>query len=145
MRIFDSLCVERDLCETALSILRSRTAYSGDSYNWWSFKPPGYRDWLESDPIEQVARQVIAIDRATQQGLAQIPDERVVRVSYEDFCRDPTPSLKLIGEKMLGDNQALLGENFVRSEISSVREKKDVSETKKRMRQALEDYSQIVD
>jgi hypothetical protein len=43
----------------------------------------------QDDPIEFAARQVIEMEKQIDFALQQIPDERLTRWSYEDFCADP--------------------------------------------------------
>lgn len=77
---------------TAQSLLRARERYFGRRDEWYSIQPPEY-SWLqERDPIEQVAGQVYCTARGLAMGLAQLPLEQVLTLSYEQFCAGPGES-----------------------------------------------------
>ena len=82
------LIVERGLPDVAVSVLRARYKNQGNAAAWWSAKPPNYEALKNLTPAEQVAGQVIALRERMEQDLAALP-ERVLRVHYEDFCREP--------------------------------------------------------
>jgi hypothetical protein len=91
--------LQRDSFAVAQSILESRVRYAGSRGAWWSFKPPEYRDWLELDPIDQVAAQVVYTKRAISEGLSKLEDHRKLVVNYAEFCEDPALIYKKISEK----------------------------------------------
>jgi hypothetical protein len=74
--------------------LEARIRQHGDITEWYSFRIREYDELSEMDPLESVAGQIAAIRRSIDSGLASIPDERKVQVSYEAFCHDPQPYLE---------------------------------------------------
>lgn len=81
--------ISRDLFYVAQSILESRERYSGSREGWWSFKPPGYQDWLALSPIEQVAAQAVYTHKAVEEGISCLPEERKMHIAYAQLCSDP--------------------------------------------------------
>lgn len=90
------LIVERDLNDVALSILRGRYKNLRDASQWWSVRPPDYQAIKDLQPAEQVARQVISLNQRLASDLKQINQERILRVSYEDFCIHPDMLINLL-------------------------------------------------
>jgi len=93
------ISIQRDLFEVAQSILICRERYSGSRKGWWSFKPPQYKEWLDLSPIEQVAAQSVYTQKAVADGMAAIPSDRKLELSYVDFCASPTEVYDQIREK----------------------------------------------
>lgn len=91
--------VERDVADNAESLLHARREFSGDENAWYSFKPPGYEHVLPLAPPQQVAWQVMATNSAIRDGISAIPRERVITVSYENFCTSPQSLLDEIADK----------------------------------------------
>ncbi len=91
--------VERDTADNARSLLDARREFAGTETDWYSFKPPGWRDVLSLSPPEQTAWQVLATNAALKQGAAKIAPERVCRVTYEQFCTAPQKLLTDIAER----------------------------------------------
>ncbi len=91
--------VQRDIADNAQSLLAARREFSGSEAAWYSFKPPGYEQVLSLTPPQQTAWQVLATNAAIQQGAAAIPQERVVHVSYEQFCAAPGSLLQEISDR----------------------------------------------
>lgn len=96
---FFCVSIQRDLFEVAQSILICRERYSGSRKEWWSFKPPQYNEWLDLSPIEQVAAQAVYTQKAVADGMASIPSDRKLEVSYADFCANPSRIYSQIHEK----------------------------------------------
>lgn len=96
---FFCVSIKRDLFEVAQSILICRERYSGSRKGWWSFRPPQYKDWLELSPIEQVAAQAVYTQKAVADGIASIPSDRKLELSYADFCTSPNLIYNQIREK----------------------------------------------
>lgn len=90
------LYVERSFAANAASLVRAREMFSGDENQWYSFKPPGYERVLHLDPNCQATWQVMATNQAIDVGLAEIPQSRVFRVTYDNFCRNPQSLLNEI-------------------------------------------------
>ena len=83
------LVVERELPEVAASLLRGRSELPGDSSDWLSVKPTNYEALAGLSPLEQVAGQVVALQEELASELRRLPDDRVLRVTYGEFCRKP--------------------------------------------------------
>jgi hypothetical protein len=81
------------------SLLRARLDYFGDIRAWYSFRPPEFFELRDKDPYEQVAGQIYYTNRAIEAELASINSARVLKVSYEDFCKSPERFFKEIIEK----------------------------------------------
>ena len=93
--------VTRDPLYNAQSLLESRLNYFGTIETWYSFKPPEYRTLKNCNPCTQVAGQVFFTNEAISRGLASIDPARWMRVSYEDFCKNPEEVFSAIGEKFV--------------------------------------------
>ncbi len=93
------ILVERDPVDNAISILKGREERFGDRSHWWSIRPPGYEKWLNLSYYEQIARQVIEINKLHQAAIEEnkIP---VVTVKYSELCDSPGEILSLIEEKL---------------------------------------------
>jgi hypothetical protein len=91
--------IQRDLFYVAQSVLESRERYSGNREGWWSFKPPGYHDWLALSPIEQVAAQVVYTEQAVIEGMNKLPAERKINIEYSEFCMNPGAVYDDLAEK----------------------------------------------
>jgi hypothetical protein len=87
---FVFISIKRDVFQVAQSILMCRERYAGNRNAWWSFKPPQYLEWLEMSPIEQVAAQSVYTQKAVSDGMAVIPSNRKLEISYADFCANPS-------------------------------------------------------
>ena len=86
---FIYVSIKRDLSDIAKSILLCRERYTGSREHWWSFRPPGYRQWLKLRPAEQVALQAYHTQAAVDQGMLSVHRGRSLEVSYESFCNAP--------------------------------------------------------
>jgi hypothetical protein len=83
------LLVERDLQNVALSVLRGRYKNLSDPRQWWSVKPPNYLNLKDLPVVEQVAYQLISLQKKMEVDLSMISPERTLRVAYEQFCHNP--------------------------------------------------------
>lgn len=81
--------VTRDVVYNAQSLLLARERFFGDPASWYSFKPEEYHVLKGMDPLEQVVGQVHFTNKAINEGLLDISSERVIRLTYEDFCANP--------------------------------------------------------
>jgi hypothetical protein len=105
--MFVFLSVKRDLFSIAQSILLARQRYCGSRQGWWSFRPPGYRDWLTLDPCAQVAAQAVATQQAIDAGLRAVPPTRQIDVPYEEFCRAPNATYAMLRDCLSGLGESL--------------------------------------
>lgn len=101
-RLYERSCflfVQRRVEANADSLVRARKDYFGDEQQWYSFRPPGYENVVGLDPYHQAAWQVMRTNEAIEDGLAQVPAERVFRVAYEKFCENPRSLLETISAR----------------------------------------------
>jgi LPS sulfotransferase NodH len=89
--------IERELTYCAQSILQARRDRYGDEAQWWSVRPRGHQDWVDLDPEEQVARQVMDLSNHLTRSCAVLPG-RHLRLAYEGLTRDPWSALGMIAE-----------------------------------------------
>ena len=85
------------------SILLAREAYYGSRQLWWSSKPREYEFLKEMDTYHQIAGQAYYTEKAIQEGLQSVPDERQITVSYEAFCAEP----EVVYQDLVGKYAAL--------------------------------------
>jgi hypothetical protein len=79
----------RDEPDNVVSLLGHRSVVAGDPREWISVRPPEY-EWLrELSPVEQVSGQVHFTNQRILRQLAEFPAERVLRLSHDEFCREP--------------------------------------------------------
>lgn len=103
--------IRRDPLECARSILACRKERYGSYEAWWSLKPSTWPFGGQSDPVAQVAHQVIDGRRELELELAAPPVHAIV-IEYADLCRTPRESLERIrsGLAALGAELPLLGD-----------------------------------
>lgn len=83
------LVVERKLQDVALSVIRGRYASLNDPREWWSVKPPSHEELKHLPVTEQVARQLISLREKMERDFSNVPAEKILRVKYEQFCKNP--------------------------------------------------------
>lgn len=90
--------IKRSPASTVASILRSRRLYCGNEEGWWSFKPPGYHEWLAWSPVEQVAAQVLTMRSCINQSLRNLKSDpaRYIEIDHEAFCESPSETADAI-------------------------------------------------
>lgn len=81
--------LRRDPFFNAQSLLKARMKYYRDRNEWYSFKPPEYKQLQFGDPYYQVAGQVHYTNAAVMKGLSDIHPDRWIGIDYETFCRYP--------------------------------------------------------
>jgi len=81
--------IERDPICVVQSILEARVKQYGSESVWWSVRPRDHARWAELPAIEQVCRQVRDITGAIDSALANVPTDRVHRVTYAELIADP--------------------------------------------------------
>ncbi|HEY7028351.1 MAG TPA: sulfotransferase [Gemmatimonadales bacterium] len=92
------LCLTREPVFLARSLLRGRLDIHGREDLAYGLMPP---TGDSADPIENVCRQVIYLEQLGLKQQASIGPARFRLISYEDFCRDPGATLKLVAEEIL--------------------------------------------
>jgi len=86
--------VRRSLPHVVHSILRARREVHGDVSRWWSVVPANAASWSVLDPVEQVVRQVRAIEAALDAAEAALPPGTLYTMTYEDLAADPDRALR---------------------------------------------------
>ncbi len=81
--------IRRDPRHNVQSLLQAREKYYGTRDKWYSARPHQFDELSRKDPIRQVAGQVFHTRQTIERDLAELPDERWLRVEYEDFCANP--------------------------------------------------------
>ncbi|TVU91622.1 sulfotransferase [Vreelandella titanicae] len=81
--------IRRDPIFNIQSALEARQRQYGDINAWYSFKIKEYPRLKDLNPLESVARQISAINRSVEQGIAALPDNKKLVIQYEDFCQRP--------------------------------------------------------
>ncbi|MGM0953486.1 MAG: sulfotransferase [Pseudomonadota bacterium] len=81
--------IRRDPIFNIQSALEARKRQYGDIHTWYSFKIKEYPKLKQLDPLESVAGQIIAINKAIEEGMASLDDHKKLLVQYEEFCRNP--------------------------------------------------------
>lgn len=89
------------------SILEARRRFFGDERRWYSVKPPEYDELLPLDPYHQVAGQVHHVRRRLDAGLAHAGPDRVVRMTYDDFCANPKGLYDAIVDRLAGQGHRI--------------------------------------
>lgn len=90
--------IRREARDTALSLLRMRRSLLGDERGWASLRPRGVPD--DAPPWEQVAAQVVLLERTIERAAARLGPGRVLPVRYERLCADPAGVLADVRELM---------------------------------------------
>ena len=88
--------IVRDGRAVAYSIMRSRQKHSNQ---YWSTKPPGWRDLLQRPMLEACALQWKMIVEHVLNSAQSLPPDQYLETKYEDFIQRPAETLKFIGNK----------------------------------------------
>lgn len=100
------LRMRRDPVDTAVSLLGLRERMLGDREAWASLRPREHA-WLAGRGVhEQVAGQVLFLDRAIERGLEHVDPARVLDVPYERLCADPRGVLAAVSALVPGADLA---------------------------------------
>jgi LPS sulfotransferase NodH len=83
------LHLKRDPAMVAQSIYLVRTSIQANR-DWYGVRPPEYAELLKSDIYTQIAGQIRFTDQHLDEQLAGLPEECVLRTTYESFCSDPS-------------------------------------------------------
>ena len=86
----------RDGRAVAYSIMRARQKHS-DQY--WSTKPPGWRDLLHRPMLDACALQWKMIVENALNSAQNLPRGQYLEVKYEDFVERPAATLKFVGKR----------------------------------------------
>lgn len=89
------LVVERNTEDVALSILRARKLTHGDYNIWFSVKPRNYEQIKNLSIPEQIYYQIKDITLCINESIKKLSEDRVRKIKYEDFCKEPESVLNL--------------------------------------------------
>ncbi|PKL75792.1 MAG: hypothetical protein CVV27_13570 [Candidatus Melainabacteria bacterium HGW-Melainabacteria-1] len=81
--------LRRDPLFVAASVLQAKRKLYGTIDEWFSFRSDEYEQLITRSPYEQVAGQIHYTDAAIARGLAALPTDRKLVVSYDRFCENP--------------------------------------------------------
>jgi hypothetical protein len=95
------LVVLRDLADVAISIFRARRSRAEGSTAWWSVRPRDFAGLENLPVVEQVAQQVVRLDRQLRAEIRTLPESRVLFLQYERFCETP--------EELIGRVRSAIG------------------------------------
>ena len=90
------LIVERNLADVALSIHRARYRNLADPNKWWSVKPENYELLRHLSVPQQIAGQLISLQQRMTCDLEYINSQRIIRIQYETFCKNPEAIIDLL-------------------------------------------------
>ncbi len=94
--------LQREPAYVVQSMLAGRQKQYGSEEIWYSFKPPEYIRLKNLPPVEQVAEQIYAIRKATDEGIARVNPSRALTIQYEEFCQNPATIWAALIEKFAG-------------------------------------------
>ena len=92
--------IRRDPFQTAVSLIESRSSFLGSSREWFSLKPLGYQGLQSRSVEEQVAFQVMAINRRVRDAFESIDSGRVFDTEYESLCLDPVSVMNAVRDML---------------------------------------------
>jgi hypothetical protein len=90
--------VSRDALATAQSILSARASYRQDRDcaktenpvdEWLFIDSEDFAPFHDKPYLEQIANQVFHTENILEQDLSTLSADRILRIGYQDFCRDP--------------------------------------------------------
>ena len=90
--------VHRDHFLTAQSILRGRETYFGDRTHWFSVRPREYDLIKSHEPVRQICEQLYYLSEEMDRATQKIGGERVLNLSYENYCLAPEESVETVRE-----------------------------------------------
>lgn len=87
----------RNAVDTGCSILMARQKRFGNLQQWFSARPRGCDNAsITDDPFEQVATQIVCMDREMRQAREAAGDTGFVDVQYAELCSTPRSELERI-------------------------------------------------
>jgi LPS sulfotransferase NodH len=107
--------IKRDLEDSAVSIYNARKNYYDNLLEWWSTKPPQYRELKDKNVYEQIAGQVFYL-RKYYDNLEKQNPKRIIGIEYKELCKNPN----LVFEEIISSISDITGyEMKVKLEIPS--------------------------
>ncbi|MBD3614992.1 MAG: sulfotransferase [Gracilimonas sp.] len=82
--------IRRDLMDNALSILKMRKKYLGDSNEWASIKPKQFDILQERNIYQQIIGQILFLEYEYINQLKELPKKNRLIINYEDMCDNPS-------------------------------------------------------
>jgi hypothetical protein len=94
------LIVKRSLEHVAISMVRGRYSNLADPNQWWSVKPPNYEKICDLPIYEQIGLQIVSLQEKLDSDLENLPEQRILYVSYEEFCNHPEGLIDKLAQVM---------------------------------------------
>lgn len=94
--------IQRDPIDVAVSLRKGRMDNYGDLNKWYGQTPHPdiYHDLIKRPYNEQIAGQIKHLTDLFESELEQIQSEKVLRISYKDFCEDPNNVINTIQSRI---------------------------------------------
>lgn len=106
------ISMRRNIESHTRSVLAARMRQYGTYDQWYSFLIPEYDELMKiTEPEIQVRRQIECINHAIDEGLKNVPDNKKVKVDYENFCTNPEGTYREI-ERKLDEQGYIIGEEY---------------------------------
>lgn len=86
---FLPLYIKRNEIQNMQSIYLSRKSYFDRFDIWYGPKPKEYELLIKMDVYHQIAGQVYYTNKAIEESLANLSEEKKIIINYEDFCNSP--------------------------------------------------------
>ena len=81
--------IRREPRQVALSLLKMREAVFGSVEYWASLKPREAVALGGSDPVRQVAAQVLVLERTLERAAQRLGPDHLVEVAHDELCEQP--------------------------------------------------------
>ena len=89
--------IKRNPIDQAASIRQARLQELGREDIWWSMQPPEIYDLIEKSPADQIAGQILGLNRHFERQAAD-PAVQCIDIDYDDLCGNPAKELGRIGD-----------------------------------------------
>lgn len=97
------IVVRRNPLLVAQSLITAREQVQGDKSVGWGLH--SHSSDVSADPlqyVDDVCDQILEIERQLDDQIKDIPKDRLVEITYEGFCEDPTSAIRWIGQQIPG-------------------------------------------
>lgn len=119
--------IKRDPVANVSSVLDARKRQLGSEAAWYSFKIPEYEQLKDLDPITQANGQVHYINRAVENGMDTVDENKKLIVQYEEFCADPEYYFNLLVQKIGVTGSKYIGPKKFYLSRSGIKDDKQIS------------------
>ncbi|MEW9920340.1 hypothetical protein AB2B41_12045 [Marimonas sp. MJW-29] len=93
--------IQRDSRAVFSSILSARRKFFGEDLDsWWSLPCHDFEKFSHLTIEQQVARQVVGLERIFENELGSLPDNMVVHWQYERLCEDPECHIEALQDRI---------------------------------------------